>query len=152
MMELLLSTIEHDSLSTQGALEIDGVFECYTLELPIKDGLPGSAIPPGRYPIRLYPSPKFLSSSDPWVQKYAAEMPHIDDIPNRSLIMFHWGNFAGDLPWTPEVEHSNTEGCVLVGKSRGRDFIGGSRVAFASLYQKIYTAAKNDDCFVTIVR
>lgn len=95
----------------------------YTLELPVKDGLPGSAIPPGTYPIELQPSPRFMASADPWVQQYAEKMPHITSIPGRSLIMIHFGN-------TPE----NTDGCILVGDTHELDFIGESREAFERLY------------------
>lgn len=95
----------------------------YTLELPTKDGLPGSAIPRGTYGIELMPSPKFMASSDPWVQQYAERMPHLMDIPGRSLIMIHWGNF-------PE----ETEGCILVGDLHDLDQVGESRQAFERLY------------------
>lgn len=46
-------------------------------------------------------------------------MPHILDIPNRSGILIHWGNTA-----------ENTEGCILLGTTRGLNFIGSSREAF----------------------
>lgn len=95
----------------------------YTLELPVKDGLPGSAIPPGVYPIEFAPSPKFMASPDPWVQQYAERMPHLIEIPGRSLIMIHWGNF-------PE----ETEGCILVGDMHDLDEVGQSRQAFERLY------------------
>lgn len=141
-MELILTSTDFDANSTEGILSIEGdSFHCFTLELPFTDGSPGSAIPAGRFPVVLQPSPKFEGSDDPWVQNYAAAMPHINEIPGRSLIMIHWGN-----------EPHNTEGCVLVGETKGADFIGSSRSAFAQLYSLIRDSAAAGDCFITIKR
>lgn len=116
-----------------GDLQVDGAFRCFFLTLPKGDGLPGSAIPDGTYPVTLSPSPKFLSvTGDDWVATYAHVIPHINDIPNRSNILIHWGN-------DPE----NTEGCILVGLSHGIDFIGSSRNAFALLHAEIANALDN---------
>ena len=139
-MEITLNRTDFDDKSTEGTLSIGGQFQCYTLELPNKDGKPGSCIPQGRYRVVLAPSPKFESSTDPWVQKYAGQMPHLEDIPGRSLIMIHWGNDA-----------SNTEGCILVGQTQSADFIGSSRAAFEDLYDEIQPDASNGDCWITVV-
>jgi len=129
-MNLLLQRHEYTDQSTVGDLLIDGEEFSYTLELPKKDGLPGSAIPAGTYPIVLAPSPKFEKSSDPWVLRYSSAMPHIMDIPGRSLIMIHWG----DVP-------QNTDGCVLVGFLHpAPDLIEESRMAFERLYANIQQA------------
>lgn len=128
-MKLTLQRLFFTPRSTCGELFIDGILTrfCYTLELPVKDGLPGSAIPPGEYKIELVPSPKFLSSADPWVLRYAAKMPHVI-CPPRSLIMIHWGN-------QPE----NTDGCILVGDTHELDETGNSRAAFEKLYPLLST-------------
>ncbi len=125
-MLLILKRVMLTENSTIGELYIGGELECYTLELPTKDGLPGSAIPPGVFPVTLSPSPKFEVSSDPWVEIYAKSIPHINNIPMRSNILIHWGNRPDD-----------TDGCVLVGKMMNTDFIGMSRPAFADLHAKI---------------
>ena len=124
-MNFTLQRIFYTSQSTCGELFAANSSQrlAYTLELPVKDGLPGSAIPPGTYPIELAPSPKFMSSTDPWVQQYAEKMPHLAEIPGRSLIMIHWGNFPDD-----------TEGCILVGDLHDLDQVGESRQAFERLY------------------
>lgn len=111
----------------------------YSLELPVKDGLPGSAIPLGTYDIELAPSPKFLKSTDPWVQKYAKAMPHIIGIPGRSLILIHWGN-----------EPTDTDGCILVGHRRKLDFLYSSRKAFIDLYPMIVEGVNAGECKITI--
>ena len=69
-MRLTLQSDLITDRSTGSELLIDGVFECYTLELPIIDGMPGSAIPAGEYSIKYEHSPKF-----------GRLMPHIDGIP-----------------------------------------------------------------------
>ena len=127
----MILTLTRTSLSpdyTLGEMDVDGVPTCVTLELPVKDGLPGSAIPEGTYPVVLAPSPKFKAlKDDSWVQKYAARIPHIIHIPNRTNILIHWGNTAAD-----------TEGCILVGQRvGGPDFIANSRLAFETLFIKI---------------
>lgn len=129
-MKLSLYRTSSTLLSTQGKLFGDGAFLAYTLELPMKDGLPGSAIPAGEYPIELAPSPKFqaLAEQDPWWKTYCDAMPHVI-CPPRSLIMIHVGN----LP-------SETDGCILVGEVRGINQISTSRPAFARLYPLIQMA------------
>ena len=130
-----LSLIRHDfsDRSTIGSIFVDQASEalCFTLELPNKDGLPGSCIPQGRYPVVLAPSPKFQQSLDPWVQRYAGLIPHIIRIPNRTNILLHWGN-----------SEAHTEGCVLVGLSHPQaEFVGTSRAAFEKLWDLIAAAA-----------
>jgi hypothetical protein len=139
-MELILNTTKPDSIATEGELLVDGAFSCYTLELPIKDGLPGSAIPAGRFPVVAQPSPDFENSADPWIRQYAAKMPHII-CPPRSLIMIHWGNRVTDV-----------RGCVAVGQTQGVDFIGSSRLAFAPLYQIIFPPMMAGNLWITVNR
>lgn len=140
-MELTLTRTTLDSNCTQGDLLVNGTFECFTLELPVKDGLPGSAIPPGKYLIALAGSPKFLSSTDVWVQRFAETIPHLLGIPNRTNILIHWGNDAKD-----------TEGCILVGDSLAADFIGNSRKAFEELHAMLIGARRAGEAIsITVV-
>jgi len=111
-MEIRIQRLTFTDKSTIGELYVNGDKLGYTLELPVKDGLPGSAIPQGMYPVANRYSPRF-----------GRNVPHVDDIPNRSNILIHWGNYPTD-----------TEGCILVGMSAGQDFIGESRKAFDELY------------------
>lgn len=131
-MNLVISRDELTDVSTSGELFIDksSYPECYTLELPSVDGLPGSAIPQGLYHVELNYSPKF--SSDPQFVALCAKlgvpplMPEILGIPGRSEIRIHWGNTPRD-----------TEGCILVGDIRMQDMVGESRTAFAAFYAKL---------------
>jgi hypothetical protein len=112
-------------------LLVDGQFFCYFLTLPLGDGLPGSSIPEGTYPVTLAPSPKFqkIAETSEWFRPYADSIPHINEVPNRSNILIHVGNRPTD-----------TDGCILVGSTRDTDFVGNSRAKFAQLHQVISTA------------
>jgi hypothetical protein len=127
----MLLLVERDTFtpeSTEGTLYIDGVQFCWTLELPVRDGLPGSAIPVGIYNVSAYPSPKF-----------GRLMPLLD-VPGRSNIEVHWGN-------TPE----DTNGCILLGGTRpGKDFIGDSRQIFDEFWAKTQGAIEAGYCQITI--
>lgn len=140
-MILTLKSTKYDNHATEGSLYVDDTFQCYTLELPYSNGLPGGAISAGSYNVELCPSPKFMSSKDPWVMQYAKAMPRLMSVPNRSGILIHWGNDAAD-----------TEGCILVGQLQGVDFIGSSRAAFADLYTKIHDNAMQNQLGIIIQR
>lgn len=130
---LLLRTILNDVCS--GGKLTGGGISLVTLELPVKDGLHGSAIAEGRYPIELLPSSRFMKSSDPWVQRYAKAMPHLIGVQGRTDIMMHWGN-----------DVRATDGCPLVGARWTDNFIESSRIAFA----KFYDFLTPEGCFITI--
>ena len=40
---------------------------------------------------------------------------HIKDVGGRSLILIHWGNYAGSM--NPATGHPDIKGCILVGRS-----------------------------------
>lgn len=136
-MYLILTRDNPSTKSTEGFMTVDGEQECYTLEPAVDSDTP--PIPAGVYPIDFRPSPDFqrLAEIDPWFKPYCDDMPHIDYKPD-SITMIHVGN----------VPH-NTKDCVLVGQSRGQDFIGSSKAAFAELYGKMMDA-KNDGELISI--
>lgn len=98
MLEMTLQRVHFTKLSTCGEL-IAGSLDLKTLELPVKDGLPGSAIPPGRYKVTIYASPHF-----------GREVPLLQGIPGRSEIEIHYGNYPTD-----------SRGCILVGLTHDLD-------------------------------
>ncbi|HVB87866.1 MAG TPA: DUF5675 family protein [Candidatus Dormibacteraeota bacterium] len=72
---------------------------CVTLERPaVRFGDPHPCIPAGEYRVVLYESPHF-----------GRTMPLLADVPGRSGIEIHWGNFVRDF-----------EGCIGVGAWRGQ--------------------------------
>lgn len=119
-MELLLKRIHKTDNSTIGELSINGKFECYTLEdvervVKIKSE---TAIPKGKYKVVITPSNRFKR-----------DLPLLLNVPNFEGVRIHAGNTNHD-----------TEGCILVGKTRTTDFIGSSRKAFESLFAKMKLA------------
>lgn len=144
-MRLLVNrTLRPDG--TPGEMFVDGVHECFTLELPNKDGLPGSCIPAGTYKVELVPSDEFSRDAEfvALCQSLGVPVliPRIMDIPTRSLIDIHWGNWV-----------RNVKGCVEVGQTQNiaEEFVGNSRAAFAQLYPKIVKAVNGEGCWITLV-
>ena len=64
-------------------------------------------------------------------------LPLLLNVPEFEGVRIHSGNSNHD-----------TEGCILVGKTRSKDFIGQSRKAFDTLFEKMQKAK---DITVTIL-
>ena len=78
----------------------------YTGELPWKDNRPNvSCIPVGIYTVCLRYSPKYDN------------VYHVANVQGRSYILFHQGNFCGDLTLG---FRTNVQGCILLGFRRGK--------------------------------
>lgn len=88
----------------------------FTLELPWHDNQPQiSCIPTGIYEVALRKSPRFGITY------------HVKQVPDRSYILIHSGNFAGDIS---KGLKTNVEGCILLGMKRGT--IAGQRAVLSS--------------------
>jgi len=110
----LLRTRTSDQ-GTEGMLITDG-FMCKTLELPWRENRQSiSCIPSGEYNVVIRQSPKYGSVY--WVTK----------VPNRSYILIHAGNWAGD---TKKGFNSHTNGCILMGSKFG--FLNNQRAVLNS--------------------
>lgn len=86
--------------------DVDGniLFQFKTLELPWRDNQRNiSCIPEGTYQAEIRFS-----------KKYSRHI-HIKDVEGRSLILIHWGNYAGSI--NPRTGHPDIRGCVLVGSA-----------------------------------
>lgn len=127
-MELRVTRLWLTDQSTCGELSLDGGRLCYTLELPNKDGQPGSCIPQGRYPVSVYPSPKF-----------GRLMPLVG-VPRRTTIEIHWGNYP-----------HNTEGCILLGHTHEPDFVGESKNAFDEFWAKTQGPMERGECWLSVI-
>lgn len=135
-MKLTVFRKTYTNRSTIGELHIDGKFFCYTLEDYCRDHnrdgdlqdagekkvFGKTAIPSGTYNV-------ILSFSN----RFKRLMPEVLNVPGYAGIRIHNGN-------TPE----HTEGCLLVGSSIDRDFVGNSKVTFSHLMAKLTVAAKNE--------
>ena len=126
-MELTLIRDRFTEKSTMGVLQAEHL-TLQTLELPKKDYLPGSCIPPGRYRVTVT-----------WSGNFQRRMPLLVGIPKRSEIEIHWGDFV-----------ENTRGCVLIGQTRTDDAIWRTRDAFNELFPLIDEADKTEGCWITV--
>ena len=127
-MMLTLNRLKYTKNSTIGELILDGVFLCHTLEDVVRaEGVKvygETAIPEGEYSLTVSYSPK-----------YKRLMPLIYNKPDLSVqsdgirfdgIRIHSGN-----------DKEDTHGCVLVGLTKSKDFIGNSRTAYKKLMSLI---------------
>ena len=116
-MEIKIKRLHRTDHSTIGELSIDGKFECFTLEDIERDVKIKSetAIPKGTYKVIINRSNRFKRL-----------LPLLLNVPNFEGIRIHSGNTNHD-----------TEGCILVGLTRSKDFIGQSRKAFNKLFKKM---------------
>jgi len=138
-MELVLqrnSSLEH---ATLGRLDIDGDFECHTLEDVVRE-MPGlsvaqwkiageSAIPAGRYQVLITRSARF-----------GRDLPLLVGVEGFAGVRIHSGNTAAD-----------TEGCILVGRKAAGDTVIESRIAFLDLFEQIEGAiAAHEEVWIKI--
>jgi len=99
-----------------GGMLIMNNFSCYTLELPWRDNRQSiSCIPPGEYKVIQRISPKYGKIY--WVTK----------VPNRSYILIHSGNYAGDRS---KGYKTHVAGCILLGQKMGT--LGGQKAVLNS--------------------
>jgi hypothetical protein len=82
-----------------------------------------SAIPSGTYHVII-----------DYSKKFDRLMPLLLSVPGYEGIRIHWGNYAKD-----------TDGCVLVGFVKAKDFIGKSKDAFDSVFHLIQNAINLGD-------
>ena len=96
MKTLKLVRTKSDNKQTIGELWYEGKRIAYTLELPWRENQRRvSCIPKGVYEVIEHQAPSYPKAKSYWVQ----------NVPNRSEILIHYGNF-----------HRDTLGCILPGK------------------------------------
>src|SRR5687768_3279682 len=129
-MELRVKRTDFSEQSTIGEMSVDGKFECYTLEdkvRPVKI-MGKTAIPSGRYGVII-----------DFSQRFQRQLPLLLNVPNFEGVRIHPGNTS-----------ENTEGCILVGKTKEENFVGQSRAAFDQLFEKLKTASRTEKIFIEI--
>ena len=112
---MILKRVIDSPSGTFGTLIHNGVPICVTLENKWMQNKPNiSCIPPGSYQCELTVSPKY------------GKVFTVLNVPERTHILFHWGNWQ-----------ENTKGCILVGTSYevldGKPGISASKNAFKKL-------------------
>lgn len=121
-LSLRLIRTEFHKGYTLGALEINGVFECWTVEDEVREEgvkvFGQTAIPYGKYKVVIDQSKRF-----------GRLMPHILDVPMFDGIRFHAGNTALDV-----------EGCIAVGDRKVQGGVQFSVQAFDRLFNKLKSA------------
>jgi hypothetical protein len=119
MINLLLIRDTFSKKSTIGELFLNGERICDTLENPWVDNQRNiSCIPEGVYPVRLR-LPRESATRD-----YLHLL--VEDVENRSYILFHRGNSAKD-----------TRGCILVGLGTEQDVVHNSTLAMDLLIKEV---------------
>lgn len=143
LIKLKLKRLYSDDFHTIGALYINKVFECFTLEDPFREEkIYGSTrIPAGEYCIKLR---KFGGLHEKYSIKFSFHqgMLHLQEVPEFTNIYIHIGNTPVD-----------TLGCILVGKYVGFRRIANSTDAYIDLYNKLlpYFNSDNSHVFIKIV-
>lgn len=126
-MLLKLVRAEKNSRATIGKLYVNGQWECFTLEdtvRPAGEKIYGeTAIPVGKYRVTVNYSNRFKRL-----------LPLLHNVPQFEGVRIHPGNHPED-----------TEGCILVGRSKGSNVVHESQLAFKSLFPKIQAALANGE-------
>lgn len=119
-MQLLLKRTTFTTNSTVGELSVDGRFECYTLEDVVRPfKIKGeTAIPTGSYAVTIDLSNRFKR-----------RLPLLKDVPDFVGVRIHTGNTKAD-----------TEGCILVGRTKLPDKVAESKLAFDALMPRMEAA------------
>ena len=117
---------DHDSgESTIGRLYANEEFICFTLEDPWKENQRRiSCIPPGCYKLE-------TKTYGRYHDKYGVPIPILRDVPNRSEILIHPGNYSRD-----------TQGCILVGDGKADNAVWNSVKTWKKLLPIFQTATE----------
>lgn len=142
-MHLDLKRTTFTKESTIGELFVDGVFECYVCEDPVRPAgvkiYGKTAIPAGEYRLRVTYSNRFRRLLPLLVNVPSGQIRFGDKLIDDCGVRIHSGNTAAD-----------TEGCLLVGLDKKIDFIGRSRDAFSRLFPHLQDAVAAGPVTLTI--
>ena len=135
MKRLTLTRTSKQGECTTGILHEGEKVLCYTLEPMWRDlvhekkVMGRTAIPEGKYRIRMSPSKKFHRM-----------MPYLMEVPNFTGVMIHPGNRVED-----------TEGCILVGERDKPNTLVHSWKTFEWLYETLFEQANEEGGELEIV-
>lgn len=117
----------------------DGVL-CNTIELPWRDNKTNiSCIPSGEYECEMVYSPS------------RGYVYHVKNVPNRSAILIHVGNYGGDASLG---KRTDLQGCIApgmkIGVLQGQNVVLASRIALTKFHNKLnkqpFTLVVEDLC------
>lgn len=136
-MKITLTRKYFSDITTIGTFQLDKGFSCFALEDKDRkleaDGVKipkETCIPRGTYKVIIDFSNRFQT-----------DMPHVLDVPQFEGIRIHSGN----------TQH-NTAGCILLGGSKGIDFINNSKVTFGQFMVLLRDAlGKNESVSIDIL-
>lgn len=119
-MKIDIIRIAYRQKYTIGRMNVDGVYFCDTLELPLEiNGVRNvrqkCCIPAGTYKVIMKQSARF-----------GMKLPLLLNVPDRQGILIHAGNTSKD-----------TEGCILVGENKEVGKVLNSRATLTRLIDKI---------------
>lgn len=141
-MQLHVVRTTFTDLSSVGELYLNGSFYCYTLEdidRDLRADMPlvairtrkifaQTAIPTGNYEVILN-----------WSDRFQKQMPLLLRVPGWEGVRIHSGNFP-----------HQTEGCILLGKTKLDNMVGVSNATFAAFMTEIRRAAKREKIHIEI--
>ena len=129
-MKLKVMRREFTGISTIGEMLIDGEYFCHTLEDVVREiKIPyETAIPYGSYGVII-----------DWSGRFQKLMPLVLNVPGFSGIRIHCGNTDKD-----------TDGCILLGYTKAKDFVGESRKAFDDFFPRLEEGLKVGKVLLTI--
>lgn len=124
-MKLKLIRDEDNGISTIGRLYAEGEFLCYTLENPFVDNARAvSCVPTGCYGMETKRYGRF------W-DRWRVPIPILTGTEPRKEILIHIGNYSKD-----------TEGCILVGDSKGINAVWNSKKTWFKHLSLLQTATE----------
>ena len=124
-MKLRLIRDTFTDKSTIGKLYVNGIYSCETLEDKDRKIETGGTKQPG---VTCIPRGTYETIID-FSNRFQVRMPLLLNVPQFVGVRIHPGNTDKD-----------TEGCILVGKTRGADFVGDSRIAYNALFADLDAA------------
>ena len=131
---IILTRKFYSDNSTIGYLVFDD-FNCWILEPPSrKNGDSPVCIPSGTYKIEMR-----------WSEKHQMEVPGLLNVPGRTDIEIHPGNFEQGA-----AGKDDSLGCLLPGDDYSTDFVSNSKVTFSKLSSLIQASLKEGDLFINI--
>lgn len=122
-MKIIVTRTDYTKLSTISTLTIDGKPMGFILEDVVrpKNAIKvygKTAIDAGTYKVVPHDSPHF-----------GMILPMLVNVPHYQYILIHWGNTSED-----------TEGCLICGTTKLKDFVTNSKSAFNKIYPLIVKA------------